>query len=168
MEYIDRRRSLPCDQGRRWLSFETLAPSPSWGLRHMRTQSAIRLVFLPAALLLSLASIPSDRAPHALRTSDAYAAVDPKADKNYDLASLETLRKSIVQIKDNYVDPSRINPKEMFTSGLEAVERQVAEVMVEFCGQGCAVQGAKKVPVIAAWGAAESSQADTHLHACTL
>jgi len=85
-----------------------------------------------------------------LRARSAYAAVDPKADKNYDLASLETLRKSIVQIKDNYVDPSRINPKEMFTSGLEAVERQVAEVMVEFGAQGCSDQGAHKEPGIAA------------------
>jgi len=116
----------------------------------MHTKSAVRLALLPAALLLSLASIPSDRAPHAFRTSDAYAAVDPKADKNYDLASLETLRKSIVQIKDNYVDPSRISPKEMFTAGLEAVERQVAEVMVEFGSQGCADQGAHKEPGVAA------------------
>src|SRR4051812_49811501 len=62
------------------------------------------------------------------------AAVDPKIDKNYDLASLDVFRKTIVQIKDNYVDPSRINPKEMFTASLEAVERQVAEVMVEIGG----------------------------------
>src|SRR5438105_508144 len=163
MEYIDRRRSLPCDHGRRWLSFETLAPSPSWGLRHMRTKSAVRLISFPAALLLSLASIPSDRAPHGLRARNAYAAVDPKADKNYDLASLETLRKSIVQIKDNYVDPSRINPKEMFTSGLEAVERQVAEVMVEFGAQGCSDQGAHKEPGVAASAATDCGHANPNL-----
>jgi carboxyl-terminal processing protease len=98
-----------------------------------------------------------------LRTSDAYAAVDPKADKNYDLASLETLRKSIVQIKDNYVDPSRINPKEMFTSGLEAVERQVAEVMVEFGGQGCSEQGAHKEPGITATAAPDCGHANPNL-----
>src|SRR5256885_1162039 len=163
MEYIDRRRSLPCDHGGRWLSFETLAPSPSWGLRHMRTKSAARFVLFPAALLLFLASIPSDRAPLALRARNAYAAVDPKADKNYDLASLETLRKSIVQIKDNYVDPSRISPKEMFISGLEAVERQVAEVMVEFGGQGCSDQGAHKEPGIAAPAAADCGHANPNL-----
>src|SRR5436309_874683 len=95
----------------------------------MQTKSALRLAVLPVAVLLSLASIPSDRAPRALRTPDAVAAVEPK-DRNYDLASLDVFRRSIVQIKDNYVDPSRINPKEMFTSALEAVERQVAEGMV--------------------------------------
>src|SRR5256712_6270334 len=91
----------------------------------MRTKSAFRLAALPVAVFLSLASIPSDRAPRALRTPDAVAAVEPK-DRNYDLASLDVFRRSIVQIKDNYVDPSRINPKEMFTSALEAVERQGA------------------------------------------
>jgi carboxyl-terminal processing protease len=96
-----------------------------------------RLAIVPAALLLTGLWLSGDRAPWALRTPDAHAAVDPAKDKNYDLASLEVFRKSIVQIKDNYVDPSRIQPKEMFVAALEAVERQVAEVMVESGGQGC-------------------------------
>src|SRR2546421_92423 len=90
----------------------------------MQTKSALRLAVLPVAVFLSLASIPSDRAPRALRTPDAVAAVEPK-DRSYDLASLDVFRRSIVQIKDNYVDPSRINPKEMFTSALEAVQREI-------------------------------------------
>src|SRR5947199_9906648 len=94
----------------------------------MRTQA--RLVLFPAALLASLVALSGDNRA-------AQAAVDPKADKNYDLASLDVFRKTIVQIKDNYVDPSRINPKEMFTASLEAVERQVAEVMVEVGGPPC-------------------------------
>src|SRR2546423_2014162 len=128
----------------------------------MRTKSALRLAAFPVAVFLSLASIPSDRAPRALRPAEAVAAVDPK-DRNYDLASLEVLRKSIVQIKDNYVDPSRINPKEMFTSGLEAVERQVAEVMVEFGGQGCSQQRAHKEPGIAATTASDCGHANPSL-----
>src|SRR5207253_6558610 len=77
---------------------------------------------------------------------DAQAAVEPQKDKNYDLASLDVFRKTIVQIKDNYVDPSRINPKEMFTASLEAVERQVAEVMVEVGGPPCDDKPANKEP----------------------
>src|SRR5947208_6206524 len=111
----------------------------------MQTKSALRLAVLPVAVFLSLASIPSDRAPRALRTPDAVAAVEPK-DRSYDLASLDVFRRSIVQIKDNYVDPSRINPKEMFTSALEAVERQVAEVMVEVGGPACSDQGPRREP----------------------
>ena len=67
-----------------------------------------RLLVFPAAVTLSLLALSGDRGP--LRARAAFAAVDPKADKNYDLASLDVFRKTIVQIKDNYVDPSRINP----------------------------------------------------------
>src|SRR3989440_5625376 len=115
----------------------------------MRTKSVFRLAALPVAVFLSLASTPSDRAPRALRTPDAVAAVEPKA-RNYDLASLDVFRRSIVQIKDNYVDPSRINPKEMFTSALEAVERQVAEVRVGVGGPSCSDQGPRREPGTAA------------------
>src|SRR5712691_9155588 len=115
----------------------------------MQTKSALRLAVLPVAVFLSLASIPSDRAPRALRTPDAVAAVEPK-DRSYDLASLDVFRRSIVQIKDNYVDPSRINPKEMFTSALEAVERQVAEVMIEVGGPACSDHGPRREPGTAA------------------
>jgi len=114
----------------------------------MRTKSALRFAVLPAVVFLSLASIPSDRAPSALRTKDARAAVEPK--DGYDLASLDIFRRSIVQIKDNYVDPTRISPKEMFTSALEAVERQVAEVMVEVGGPACSDQGPRREPGTAA------------------
>src|SRR5438067_12755389 len=86
---------------------------------------------LALLLAVSLLAFSGDRA------REAHAAVDPQKDKNYDLASLDVFRKTIVQIKDNYVDPSRINPKEMFTASLEAVERQVAEVMVEVGGPPC-------------------------------
>ena len=89
------------------------------------------LLALFAAIILPLAG---DRAPLALRglfAAEAQAAVDPAKDKNYDLASLDVFRKSVVYIKDNYVDPNRIDPKGMFVSALESVEKQVPEVMVE-------------------------------------
>src|SRR3954452_5791301 len=100
----------------------------------MRKPARLAL-FAPAALIASLFVFGSDRGP--LLAREAHAAVESSKDRNYDLSSLETLRKTIVQIKDNYVDPSRINPKEMFTASLEAVERQVAEVMVEVGGPPC-------------------------------
>ena len=106
----------------------------------MRKPSRLALSF-PAALVASLLALSGD-----FRVREAHAAVDPKNDKNYDLSSLDVFRKTIVQIKDNYVDPSRINPKEMFTSSLEAVERQVAEVMVEVGGPPCDDKIAPKEP----------------------
>src|SRR5947208_8060933 len=113
----------------------------------MRKHARLALL-APAAIVASLLALSSDRGP--LQAREARAAVDPQKDKNYDLASLEVFRKTIVQIKDNYVDPSRISPKEMFTSALEAVERQVAEVMVEVGGPACSDQGPRREPGTAA------------------
>ena len=103
-----------------------------------------RLALFPAALSLSLFALSGDRGPLAAR--DAHAAVEPQKDKNYDLASLEVFRRTIVQVKDNYVDPSRINPKDMFTAALEAVERQVPEIMVEVGGPPCDDKPANREP----------------------
>src|SRR5205823_9505649 len=115
----------------------------------MRKPVRLALI-LPAALAVSLLALSGQR-------RDAHAAVDPKTDKNYDLASLDVFRKTIVQIKDNYVDPSRIQPKEMFTAALEAVERQVAEVMVEVGGPPCDDKPANKEPGVALQGPSNGS-----------
>src|SRR2546430_16465162 len=116
-----------------------------------------RLALLaPAAIVACLMALSSDR--RHLQAREAHRAVDPQKDKNYDLAGLETFRKTIVQIKDNYVDPSRINPKEMFTSALEAVERQVAEVMVEVGGTPCDDRPANREPGTAMSGPANAAQ----------
>jgi carboxyl-terminal processing protease len=121
-------------------------------------RKSVRLAVVPAALILSLFALTSDRGP--LRARDAHAAVEPLKDKNYDLASLDIFRKSIVQIKDNYVDPSRIQPKEMFTAALEAVERQVAEVMVEVGGPPCDDAIGKKEPGTAVPVTPETNKVD--------
>src|SRR5438132_286089 len=116
----------------------------------MRKPARLALI-LPAALAVSLLALSGQR-------RDAHAAVEPKTDKNYDLASLDVFRKTIVQIKDNYVDPSRINPKATFTAALEAVERQVAEVMVEVGGPPCDGRAVNREPGTTMIGAANGAQ----------
>ncbi len=49
----------------------------------------------------------------------------------YQLERLPILSRVILQVKDNYVEPGRIDPKQMVVSALEAVEKTVAEVMVQ-------------------------------------
>src|SRR5438045_6414688 len=132
---------VPCWSRARWLFSPDARP-----LKEPPTmrKTARLALFAPAAIAAALLALSSDRGP--LRAREAQAAVDPQKDKNYDLASLDVFRKTIVQIKDNYVDPSRINPREMFTASLEAVERQVAEVMVEVGGPPCDDKPANKEP----------------------
>jgi len=56
--------------------------------------------------------------------------------RGYRISSLSVFSNVALHVKDNYVDPARIDPKEMLVSALNEIERQVAEVMVEEIGQG--------------------------------
>jgi carboxyl-terminal processing protease len=59
----------------------------------------------------------------------APAATATKA--NYDLTKLAVVNNTLVRIRDGYVDPTRIDPKEMLYAALDGVQRNVAEVLIE-------------------------------------
>jgi carboxyl-terminal processing protease len=55
----------------------------------------------------------------------------PRApDPNFDLTRMQVLRYVMLEINNNYVDPSRIHPREMLLKGLDAIQRSVAQVLV--------------------------------------
>lgn len=49
----------------------------------------------------------------------------------YDLSAHKTLSRVIILIKENYVDPARLEPYQMFLAALDYIEKTVAEVMVD-------------------------------------
>jgi carboxyl-terminal processing protease len=49
----------------------------------------------------------------------------------YRLKSLPVVTKVVLAVQENYVDPRRVNPKAMLAGSLGAVEKTVAEVMIE-------------------------------------
>lgn len=61
------------------------------------------------------------------------ATFQPKVDEEgpYQLDKLLIASKAILNVTDYYVDPTRIEPKQMFVGALQAMERTVAEVMVD-------------------------------------
>src|SRR5262245_54494052 len=63
--------------------------------------------------------------------SSRAAGPSEAAGKPYDLASLRILNLTLQRIRDNYVDPTRIDPKGMLLSALDHVQRNVAEVLAE-------------------------------------
>jgi carboxyl-terminal processing protease len=65
-----------------------------------------------------------DRAPTASRRSSS-------PDPNYDLTAMTALRFVLMEINNSYVDPSRVHPREMLLKGLEAIQRNVAQVLVQ-------------------------------------
>lgn len=52
------------------------------------------------------------------------------AGKNYDLTRLEAVTATIQTIRDKYVDPKRVSPREMLLTALDFVQRDVAQVIV--------------------------------------
>ncbi len=99
-----------------------------------------------------------DRAPYPLTIGEAHAsagsgeefarnevddgpAVTPKGQHN--LSALKVMSRVILYVKDNYVDPKRVRPKDMLVSSLEYVEKSVPDVLVE----GSAESGKVKVNV---------------------
>ncbi|MFO0594207.1 MAG: MXAN_5808 family serine peptidase [Myxococcaceae bacterium] len=105
-----------------------------------------RRIAVIAALLLAWAFSGNDRVPVTLSIADAAAA--PKLDDKaaggpHELSALRILTKVIHYVKENYVDPKRVRPKEMLVSSLEAVEKSVPDVMVD----GNAEQGRVRLNV---------------------
>ncbi len=104
-----------------------------------------RRLLLVVVLLGAWAFVGRDRAPLPVTFNEAVAgpAAGPShlegapeglrpADKsNHDLSALKIFNKVVLYVKDNYVDPKRIHPKEMLVAALKSVERTVPEVMVE-------------------------------------
>jgi carboxyl-terminal processing protease len=74
--------------------------------------------------------------PEAAPPAVAYRGASPLSGRpaqtgDYQLDRLPIFSRVILQVKDNYVDPSRFDPKQMLVASLEAVEKTVAEVMIQ-------------------------------------
>jgi carboxyl-terminal processing protease len=60
-------------------------------------------------------------------TQGAYAAPQ----EEYRLSSLRVFNRVVLLVKEQYVEPQRIRPREMLIASLEAIEKRVPEVLVE-------------------------------------
>ncbi|AEI65345.1 MXAN_5808 family serine peptidase [Corallococcus macrosporus] len=100
----------------------------------------LRRITAVAVLLGAWALVGNDRAPLPLTMGAAEAGQGSwdgslpaaKGEKApHDLNSLRVLTKVILYVKENYVDPKRVRPKEMMIASLEYVEKSVPDVLVD-------------------------------------
>jgi carboxyl-terminal processing protease len=110
----------------------------------------LRRVLTISLLLGAWAFVGQDRAPLPVMMSQAVAGPGGAGDfrggvekPSHDLSNPRVFTKVILYVKDHYVDPKRIKPKEMMISALEYVEKTVPDVIVE----GSAEQGKVKITV---------------------
>ncbi len=59
------------------------------------------------------------------------AGAVPPVSQSYDLSSHQTLSRVILLIRENYVEPERINSYEMFLAALDYIQKTVPEVMID-------------------------------------
>ncbi|HLL03728.1 MAG TPA: MXAN_5808 family serine peptidase [Myxococcaceae bacterium] len=98
----------------------------------------LRRIIAVAVLLGAWALVGSDRAPIPLTMGAAQASqgwngsATQKGEKApHELAALRVFTKVVISVKENYVDPKRVKPKEMMVAALEYVEKSVPDVLVE-------------------------------------
>jgi carboxyl-terminal processing protease len=85
---------------------------------------------LLAALFLTLSRKGPDGGI-GLSANKTLSAAPVRSPQAYDLTALKVFNVALVRVKDSYVDPKRIKPKKMLAAALDAVEKTVAEVLVE-------------------------------------
>jgi len=59
------------------------------------------------------------------------SAQGSEAPADYDLKSLSVLNRAVIHIKENYVDPQRVDERRMIESALDEVQRAVPELLAE-------------------------------------
>ncbi|HET9957561.1 MAG TPA: MXAN_5808 family serine peptidase [Polyangiaceae bacterium] len=63
----------------------------------------------------------------------AHAVTSPGAPKApYDLTQLTAVNETLNTIRNKYVDPSRVKPRQMFLSALNQIQKEVAQVMLHY------------------------------------
>ncbi|HEY2746225.1 MAG TPA: MXAN_5808 family serine peptidase [Polyangia bacterium] len=100
-------------------------------------QPFMRRYFKPILVLVALVlalCITIRRAPHGhvdVGAGEPLRAAQKEDKRPYDLAALRIFNNTLMRVNDAYVDPTRVDPKEMLKMALDQVQKSVAEVIVE-------------------------------------
>src|SRR4051812_46369964 len=101
-------------------------------------QPFMRRYFKPllvlTALLLALLITVRRAGPHGhvdVGAGEPLRAAQKEDKRPYDLAALRIFNNTLMRVNDSYVDPTRVDPKQMLLSALDQVQKSVAEVLVE-------------------------------------
>ena len=88
------------------------------------------LVSVSVALVLTFLHHDEQGVAGAAPFGNAHKAPSRKS-RVYDISTLRVFNRALTYVKEHYVDPSRMRPRQMLISALNNVERTVAEVLVE-------------------------------------
>src|SRR6185369_15876121 len=94
----------------------------------------LKAVLVTFSLVIALGLTLTHREPGGgvnLSVGEPLRAAKADNQKPYDLTALRVFNNTLMRINDNYVDPTRVDPKQMLLAALDQVQQRVAEVLVE-------------------------------------
>ncbi|MDX2089110.1 MAG: MXAN_5808 family serine peptidase [Kofleriaceae bacterium] len=100
----------------------------------MRSRLNLALVGAAGALALVLTVVrqsPEGVISLDLQMKEVRAAPGEERIQRHDLSALTIFNKTLIRIKDRYVDPARVDPKKMLFAALDSVQYNIPEVLVE-------------------------------------
>ncbi|MGE3457400.1 MAG: peptidase S41, partial [Kofleriaceae bacterium] len=100
----------------------------------MRSRLNLALVGTAGTLALVLTVVrqsPEGVVSLSIQTPEVRAAPGQAQVRRHDLSALAIFNKTLLKVKDRYVDPSRVDPKKMLYAALDSVQYNVPEVLVE-------------------------------------
>ena len=116
-----------------------MAPSETRAYTHwMRSRLSLNTLIasgaLAAALVLTLTR-PSPEGIISFGMGERLVRAAPGASANsairHNLTKLKIFNLTLVRVRDAYVDPERIDPKEMLYAALDSVQFDIPEVLIE-------------------------------------
>lgn len=120
---MDEQHPSPPDPHRAGPHREEVAPRPYW--KPLLALGAVALAF-------GLTYLWPQRNGLDFNIDGSAQAQEVRAEEAYDLTELRVMHRVILHVKNHYVEPDRINPRQMLLAGLNAVQRQVAPILVEY------------------------------------
>ncbi|MEZ4323773.1 MAG: MXAN_5808 family serine peptidase [Polyangiales bacterium] len=99
-------------------------------MKHLQRFGTPLLALVAIALAFRLSQ--SDHRGHAQQADPSDSAAAARAQRPYGLSQVRVLSRAIREVSDGYVDPDRVNHQRMFLAGLNAIQRSVAPVMVDY------------------------------------
>ncbi len=85
----------------------------------------------------AMPGVLADASEESNRLAAASAAANNySASGNYRLSALSVFSNVALHVKDHYVEPKRVKPKDMLRASLKEVEQRIAEVLVKDLGDG--------------------------------
>src|SRR5215831_11372927 len=115
--------------GDHWMDLFEHAPGPQPFMRRYFKPLIVLLSLVTALCLTIRRSGPHGHVAVGAGEPSRAAAKDDK--RPYDLAALRIFNNTLMKVNDSYVDPTRVDPKQMLLAALDQVQKSVAEVLVE-------------------------------------